>query len=79
VQPREQLPDWTRQLAARIAALPKAALAMAKDCIAAQADPGRDGYAEEIAASRRLYHHPETRSRVSEFLNRNAMPSKETS
>jgi len=79
VQPREQLADWTRQLAARIAALPKAALAMAKDCIAAQADPGRDGFAEEIAASRRLYHHPETRSRVSEFLNRNAIPSKETS
>jgi enoyl-CoA hydratase/carnithine racemase len=79
VQPREQLADWTRQLAARIAAMPKAALAMAKDCIAAQTDPGRDGFAEEIAASRRLYHHPETRSRVSEFLNRNAMPSKETS
>jgi len=79
VQPREQLSDWTRQLAARIAALPKAALAMAKDCIAAQTDPRRDGYAEEIAASRRLYHHPETRSRVSEFLNRNAIPSKETS
>lgn len=79
VQPREQLADWTRQLAARIAALPKAALAMAKDCIAAQTDPGRDGFAEEIAASRRLYHHPETRSRVSEFLNRNAITSKETS
>jgi enoyl-CoA hydratase/carnithine racemase len=81
VRPREELADWTRQLAARIAALPKAALAMAKDCIAAQGDPGRDGFAEEIAASRRLYHHPETRSKVSEFLNRNATQgtSKETS
>jgi len=81
VRPREQLAEWTRELAARIAALPKAALALTKDCIAAQGDPGRDGFAEEIAASRRLYHHPETRSRVAEFLNRNATQgtSKETS
>jgi enoyl-CoA hydratase len=76
-RPREQLADWTRQLAARIAALPRAALALAKECIAAQGDPVRDGFAEEIAASRRLYHHPETRARVSEFLTRNTF--KETS
>jgi enoyl-CoA hydratase/carnithine racemase len=79
VRPREELADWTRQLAARIAALPKAALALAKDCIAAQGDPNRDGFAEEIDASQRLYHHPETRGKVSEFLNRNAIHSKETS
>jgi enoyl-CoA hydratase/carnithine racemase len=76
VRPREQLAEWTRELAARIAALPRAALALAKDCIAAPDDPRRDGFAEEIAASRRLYHHPETRARVSEFLNRST--SKET-
>jgi enoyl-CoA hydratase/carnithine racemase len=75
VQPREQLAAWTRQLAEKIAALPKAALTLAKDCIAAQSDPGRDGFAEEIAASRRLYHHPETRAKVSEFLNRSITQS----
>jgi len=81
VRPSEQLADWTRELAARIAALPRAALAMAKDCIAAPDDPRRDGFAEELAASRRLYQHPETRRRVSEFLNRSTTqnPSKETS
>jgi enoyl-CoA hydratase/carnithine racemase len=80
-RPREQLADFTRDLAAKIAVLPKAALAEAKYCIAAQGDPTRDGFAEELAASRRLYHHPETRRRVSEFLNRSAPQShsKETS
>ncbi len=79
-QPRERLADWTRDLAAKISVLPKAALAAAKHCIAAHGDPTRDGFAEELAASRRLYHHPETRRRVSEFLNRSApqSPSKET-
>jgi enoyl-CoA hydratase len=79
--PREQLADWTRGLAARVAALPKAALAAAKHCIAAQDNPARDGFAEELAATRRLYGHPETRRRVSEFLNRSTTQSysKETS
>jgi enoyl-CoA hydratase len=81
VQPREQLADWTRDLAAKIAALPEAAVAAAKRCIAAQGDPTRDGFAEELAASRRLYDHPETRRRVFEFLNRSPTHSrsKETS
>jgi enoyl-CoA hydratase/carnithine racemase len=74
-QPREQLADWTRDLAAKIAALPKAAVAGAKRCIAAQGDPAKDGFAEELAATRRLYQYPETRRRVSEFLNRNATQS----
>ena len=80
-RPQGQLADWTRDLAARLAVLPKAAVAAAKCCIAAQGDPARDGFAEELAASRRLYHHPETRRRVSEFLNRSAprSHSKETS
>lgn len=69
-QPREQLAGWTRELAARFAAMPKAALAAAKRCIAAQGHPTRDGFAEELAGTRRLYDHPETRRRVSEFLNR---------
>jgi enoyl-CoA hydratase len=69
VQPRQRLAEWTRELTARYAALPKAAVAAAKHCIAAQDDPARDGFAEELAATRRLYDHPETRRRVSEFLN----------
>ena len=80
VRPREQLAVWTRELAERISALPKAAVAEAKRCIAAQGDSTRDGFTEELAASRRLYHHPETRRRVSEFLNRSTTQghSKET-
>jgi len=80
VRPREQLAEWTRDLAARYAALPKAALVAAKRCIAAQDDPARDGFSEELAATRHLYEEPETRRRVSEFLNRSTTQgySKET-
>jgi enoyl-CoA hydratase/carnithine racemase len=69
VQPQERLASWTRDLAAHVAAMPRAALIAIKRCIAAEADPTRDGFAEEIAATRALYDHPETRSRVSEFLS----------
>jgi len=72
VQPRDQLAGWTRDLAARIAMMPKAALTACKRCIAAGADPRRDGFAEELAATRNLYDHPETRHRVSEFLSKSA-------
>ena len=72
VQPRAQLADWSRELAARIAAMPKAALIASKHCIAAGVDPRRDGFAEEIAATRALYDHPETRQKVSEFLGKSA-------
>jgi enoyl-CoA hydratase len=71
-QPRAQLADWTRDMAARFAALPKAAQGAIKRCIAAEGDPARDGYAEEIAETRMLYNHPETRRKVLEFLNRRA-------
>ncbi len=80
-QPRERLAGWTHDLAAKISVLPKAALAAAKHCIAAHGDSTRDGFAEELVASQRLYHHPETRRRVAEFLNRSTpeIHSKETS
>jgi enoyl-CoA hydratase/carnithine racemase len=68
VRPRDQLAAWTNELVARIAAMPRAALVAAKRCIAAEADPHRDGYIEEIAATRDLYDHEETRSKVSEFI-----------
>ncbi len=79
-QPRAQLAQAAREVAARFAALPRAALAEAKHCIAAQGDPARDGFAEELAATRRLYDDPETRRRVAEFLNptSNENRSKET-
>lgn len=69
-QPREQLPAWTTELAQRIAASPRAALAANKRCIGAALDAGRDGFAEEIAETRQLYDHPETRRKVAEFLGK---------
>jgi hypothetical protein len=66
------LPEWTRELAARFAQAPRPALAASKRCLAAVGDPHRDGYAEELAATRKLYQHPETRRRVAEFLERSA-------
>jgi enoyl-CoA hydratase/carnithine racemase len=71
-RPRAELADRAREIAARVAALPRAALAAAKRCMAAQGDPARDGYAEELAATRQLYDRPETRRRISEFLDRPA-------
>lgn len=72
VQPLERLAPWTSELAARIAAMPKAALLASKRCIAAGADPERDGFAEEIDSTRDLYAQAESRRKVAEFLERNA-------
>jgi len=72
VQPNDQLAAWTRELTARLALMPKAALAANKRCIAAATDPHRDGYTEEIAETRTLYDHPETRRKVAAFLDRGA-------
>ena len=72
VQPRERLASWTRELSARVAAMPKSALVASKRCVAAAADSRRDGFAEEIDATRQLYAHAETRRKVAEFLERNA-------
>ena len=70
VRPREELAGWTRELAARLGHMPKAALLMSKHCIHAEGDPSRDGFAEEITATRSLYDDPETVAKVSEFLNK---------
>lgn len=72
VQPRAQLAEWTRELAARLAMMPKAALIASKRCIAAQSDVRRNGFAEEIAATLDLYARSETRAKVSEFLSKSA-------
>jgi enoyl-CoA hydratase len=69
-QPREHLALWCRELAARVAGMPKAALAAGKRCIAAAHDPAGDGFAAEIAATRALYDDPEARRKVSEFLTK---------
>ena len=74
-QPRERLATWTRELALRIAAMPRAALATGKRCIHAAGNPGRDGFAEEIEATRELYGNTDTRARVAEFLAQRAARS----
>lgn len=72
-QPHEQLAGCARELAARLAGLPKAALAASKRCLAAGRDPTCDGFAAEIAATRELYDDPETRRKVSEFLTKSTI------
>ncbi len=67
-RPRDQLAAFASEIAARYAAMPKAALAANKRCIAAATDPARDGYADEISETRTLYDHDETRRKVSAFL-----------
>jgi enoyl-CoA hydratase len=66
--PRAELAARAAALAAQAAGLPAQALAACKRCIAAAGDPGRDGFAEELEASRRLYADPATRERVAQFL-----------
>lgn len=73
--PGDEVPAWTAALAQRLSAMPKEALAANKRCIAAQTDPARDGYAEELAETRALYDHPETRLKVTAFLSRSSRSS----
>ncbi|MFO1317967.1 MAG: enoyl-CoA hydratase/isomerase family protein [Burkholderiales bacterium] len=75
--PRAELAERARALAQRIAAMPRAALAANKACIAAAGSPARDGYADEIAATRALYESAETRERVARFLAARAEHTKE--
>jgi enoyl-CoA hydratase/carnithine racemase len=70
VQPRERLAEWTRELATRIADMPRDALAASKRCIHAAGDANRDGFAEELTVTRDLYGRAQTRAKVAEFLNR---------
>jgi len=77
--PADQLVDSARALAQRCAAMPRLALSENKRCIALASAPHGDGFAAEIAATRRLYEYPETRRRVSTFLDKRATHSKEQS
>jgi enoyl-CoA hydratase/carnithine racemase len=69
-RPAAVLSEWTRELAVRIAAHPREALAASKRCIALAMAPNETGYAAEIAATRALYATPTTRERVAAFLDR---------
>jgi enoyl-CoA hydratase/carnithine racemase len=55
--------------AQELADVPARALAACKACISAAGDPRRDGFREEIDASRRLYGEASTRERVQAFLS----------
>ncbi|HML07034.1 MAG TPA: enoyl-CoA hydratase/isomerase family protein [Xanthobacteraceae bacterium] len=66
--PRAELAENAVAIARRIAALPRAALAASKVCIAAAGEPGRTGYSEELEATRLLLTNAETRARVEAFL-----------
>jgi enoyl-CoA hydratase len=70
--PRAELATRAAEIAAAVAALPPNALAACKSCIAAAEDPSRNGFDEELYASRRLYGDATTRKRVSAFLAGNA-------
>ncbi len=66
--PRAELPARAAEIARHIGALPAAALAASKACIAAAAEPRGMGYSEELEATRRLLTNAETRERVESFL-----------
>lgn len=66
--PRADLADEAAKIAGRVAALPGAALAAAKACIAAAGEPGRGGYTDELEATYRLLSDAETRARVAAFF-----------
>ncbi len=68
--PGAELPARARELVARIAGLPTAALAANKRCIAAAAAPGDAGFALEIEETARLYAEPDTQARVRKFLDK---------
>ncbi len=66
--PSTELDARAQEIAARVAALPGAALALSKSCIAAAARPGRDGYRDELEGTRRLLMNAETHKRVDAFF-----------
>jgi enoyl-CoA hydratase/carnithine racemase len=66
--PRAELPGRAAEIARGIADLPAAAVAASKACMAAAGEPGRDGYTDELEATRRLLTDDDTRRRVEAFL-----------
>ena len=68
--PADQLRHWTEELVARLAALPRQALAACKRCMAALPDVPLGGYAMELAETRQLYGDDDTRKRLGAFLQK---------
>lgn len=66
--PKSELEPRAADIVRRIAALPRAALAAAKHCIAAAEEYGRGGFGDELEATYRLQTDAETRERVNAFL-----------
>jgi enoyl-CoA hydratase len=66
--PRSELSARAIEIAKRVAALPAAALAWSKACIAAAAEPSGDGYRDELEGTRQLLTNVETRHRVEAFF-----------
>lgn len=67
--PRAEIEKEAAAIARRIAALPAAALAASKACIAAAGEPGAGGYMQEIEVTRTLQSNPETRERIAAFVS----------
>jgi enoyl-CoA hydratase/carnithine racemase len=67
--PAGKLAERALEIIRRIASLPVDALAASKICIAAAGEPGRNGYSEELEATRRLLTTTDTRQRVEAFLS----------
>jgi enoyl-CoA hydratase/carnithine racemase len=68
--PPQELAGFTAGLVATIAALPLAALAASKRCLALSGAPGDAGFLAELQETRLLFDHPETRARVAAFLDK---------
>jgi enoyl-CoA hydratase/carnithine racemase len=64
----EVLRQRCAEIAASISRLSPAALAASKACIAAAGDTERDGYSEELDATKALFANADTRARVTAFL-----------
>jgi enoyl-CoA hydratase/carnithine racemase len=66
--PRVELAERTATIVRAISALPAAALAASKACIAAAGLKDRGGYTDELEFTRQLFNNPETKQRVQAFL-----------
>lgn len=64
----EELANQTEALAERLGAMPAAALAACKRCIAAAADRSIDGFELELTETRRLHDGAEPMQRIRKFL-----------
>jgi enoyl-CoA hydratase len=73
--PRAELAERAAAIVRGIAALPAAALAASKACLAAAGLKNRSGYTDELEFTRQLLNDPETQRRVQAFLAGTDEPS----